>query len=127
MIVRLTCPVCSRDAYNSSVEIFKPCPYCGILFSGKHGTNKRKEARSNREMPFTSSHNGHFFEGSTIDISEGGLCIKVDGRVSLSKGDVLLLSLNGSQVKAQIVWISNDPDTLNNCAGLKVLDGKLDG
>jgi len=126
LIVRLTCPVCSRDAYNSSVEIFKPCPYCGILFSGMHGTNKRKELRARKDVVFTSSHDGQFFEGSTIDISEGGMCIKINGRVSLSKGDVLLLNLNGSRVKAQIVWISDDADTLNSCAGLKLLDGKLE-
>jgi hypothetical protein len=108
------------------VEIFKPCPYCGILFSGKHGTNKRKELRTRKDVPFTSSHNGQFFEGSTLDISEEGMCIKIDGRISLSRGDILLLNLNGSKVSAQIVWISDDPDALNSCAGLKVLDGKLD-
>jgi len=123
LILRLTCPMCNRDAYESSVEAFKPCPYCGILFSGLHGRNKRGEARIKKEIPFVFTNNGQALEALTINISERGLCIKIYGRISFSLGDILKLSVNGANVRARIVWANDNPDSFVTVLGLQSLDG----
>jgi len=125
LILRLTCPTCNRDTYNPSVESFRACPYCGILFSGKHGTNKRKDSRLKKEIPFVFPYKDQFLEASIINISEKGLGIKIYGRIPLSLGDVLNLSVSGSSVKARIMWASDNPDIFITVMGLQVLDGKL--
>jgi hypothetical protein len=124
LILRLTCPVCNRDAYNSSVEFFGPCPYCGILFSGKYGTDKRREVRVQKEIAFGFTYKGRFLRGSTINISEGGLCIKVYGRISISPGEILNLDLGGSIVSARTAWAFHHPDGLITMMGLQMLDAK---
>lgn len=124
MILRLTCPTCNRDAYSSSVETFKPCPYCGILFSGRYGSNKRGDTRVQKEIPFVFSHDGRVVQASTINISEGGLCIKIYGRVSLHPGDILDLSVNDSNVRGRITWAFDNADAFITVLGLQMLDGK---
>jgi hypothetical protein len=125
LILRLTCPGCNKDSYSASVETFKPCPYCGILFSGKYGNEKRREFRIKREIPFTFSYDGRFLEASTLDISERGLCIKIFGQPSLPVGDVMDISIKDRNVKAQVMWVSNNPDTSVAVTGLRVLDGNV--
>lgn len=117
--------MCNRDAYNSSVDVFKPCPYCGILFSGKHGMDRRREARVQKEIPFVLTHKGQFLEASTINISEGGLCVKIHGGIPFSLGDVLNLHLNGSGFRARIAWAYSYPDESTTVMGLQVTDGNF--
>ncbi len=125
MILRLTCPGCNKDSYSASVETFKPCPYCGILFSGKFGTEQRRHFRINTEIPFVFSYKDRLLEASTINISDSGLCVRIFGRPSPPIGDVMDLSLRGSSVKTQVIWASNNPDTSVAVLGLKILDGNI--
>lgn len=125
MILRLTCPGCKKDSYSASVEAFKPCPYCGILFSGKYGTEKRKVRRLKKEVPFIFSYNGQYLEASTLDISEKGLSIKIFGKPSLPVGDIMELNVKDFLVKAQVMWVFNNPDTSMALTGLKILEGNL--
>lgn len=125
LILRLTCPMCNRDAFSSSVEPFRPCPYCGILFSGRYGMNQRRDTRTQKEIPFVFSHDGQFLQASTINISEGGLCIKIYGRISRPIGDILNFSVSGSNLKTRILWSSGNSDTFITVMGLQVLDGRL--
>jgi hypothetical protein len=117
--------MCNRDTYESAVETFKPCPYCGILFSGLHGRNKRGGTRIKKEISFVFPNNGQVLEARTINISERGLCIKIYGRISLSIGDILNLSVNGANVRAQIVWVNDNPDAFVTVLGLQSLEGTL--
>lgn len=125
MILRLTCPGCKKDSYSASVEAFKPCPYCGILFSGKYGTEKRKVRRLKKEIPFIFSYNGQHLEANTLDISEKGLSIKIFGKPSLPVGDIMELNVKDFIVKAQVMWVFNNPDTSMALTGLKILEGNL--
>ncbi len=105
--------------------MFKPCPYCGILFSGRHGGEKRREIRIGNEVPFVFSYNGKLFEASTINISESGLCIKIFGRPPFPVGDIADLNVNGSNVRVQVTWMFNGPDTFAAAVGMKILDGSV--
>jgi hypothetical protein len=102
--------------------MFKPCPYCGILFSGRYGGEKRREARNGNDVPFVFSYHGHLFEASTINCSQNGICIKVHDQSPFPVGDIADLDVNGSNVRVQVRWVANRPDTLAAVVGLKILD-----
>jgi hypothetical protein len=107
------------------VENFKPCPYCGILFSGKYGAEKRDEGRINKEISFILPYKGQNLEASTINFSKKGLSIKIFGKPSLPVGDVMEFSIGSSLVKAQILWFFNTPEVSMAVTGLKILEGSL--
>ena len=125
LILRLTCPGCSKNSYSTSVEKFKPCPYCGILFSGKYGGEKRNQYRTKKELPFVFSHQGQHHEACTMDISDKGLCVKIFGRPSLPIGETVDFNVNEINLKAQVMWFSNNSEMSAALTGLKILDGKL--
>ena len=123
MILRLICPECKKDSYSSSAEAFKACPYCGILFSGKFGKDKRNEARSSADFNIGFSYKGNSLEASTINISRTGLSIKVSGNPELPVGDIMDLKFTDMDMKALIVWVVNAPSAM--LTGLKILNGSL--
>lgn len=125
MILRLTCPGCSKDSYSPSVESFKPCPYCGLLFSGKYGTEKRSDVRQRKEIPFLFSYKGQNLQASTVNLSESGLSVKIFGKPSLPVGDVMELRLGDSVMKAQVLWVFNLHESDVAVTGLKILDGNI--
>ena len=125
MLLRLTCPECEKNSYSISVENFKPCPYCGILFSGKYGAEKRDEGRINKEIPFILPYKGQNLEASTINFSKQGLSIKIFGKPSLPVGDVMEFNIGNSLVKAEILWFFNAPEVSMAVTGLKILEGSL--
>jgi hypothetical protein len=123
LILRLICPECKKDSYSSSVEAFKPCPYCGIVFSGKFGMEKRNEGRSSSDFNIGFSYKGKNLEASTVNISRTGLSIKIAGSHDLPVGDIMDLKLTDTDMKARIVWVVDAPSAL--LTGLKILDGNL--
>jgi hypothetical protein len=128
LILRLVCPECKKDSYSASVESFKPCPYCGILFSGKYGTEKRGVNRDPKEVPVTFSYNGQSLQASTLNFSENGLSLKIFGNAHLPVlpvGDIIELNIGNSLVTAQIVWVFNNPEATTAITGFKILDGNL--
>lgn len=125
MIVRLTCPECRKNSFSAAVEAFKPCPYCGILFSGKYGSEKRIDYRVNREIPLLFSYNGKNLEASTLNVSSTGLSIKIFGRHALPVGDTMDLDVGNSRVKTEIMWTFSDPDTAVAITGLRIIEGNI--
>ncbi len=123
MILRLICPQCNKDSYSASAEIFKPCPYCGILFSGKYGVEKRKEYRIQKEIPVRLSCKEQKFDAQTINLSMKGICVKLPDNPYFLIGDILDLNIQDARIKAQLVWISNKPEVSVIMAGLKVIEG----
>jgi hypothetical protein len=123
LILRLICPECKKDSYSSSADAFKPCPYCGILFSGKFGREKRNEDRSFSDFNIGFSYRGKNLEASTVNISKTGLSIKIAGSPDLPVGDIMDLKLTDTDMKARIVWVVDAPSAL--LTGLKILDGNL--
>jgi hypothetical protein len=127
VILRLTCPKCNEDSYSPSVEVFRPCPYCGLVFSGKYGTERRGKERIKDKTPFIFSYKGQNFEANVSDSSNSGLNLKILGNPSLREGDILELDIGNRHVNAQVTWVSNksedSPDITDSCCvGLKVLD-----
>lgn len=120
-MIRLKCPKCFKDSYTAFVEDFKPCPYCGIPFSGKYGAEKRTEMRIKKEIPFVFSHNERNLNASTVDFSRSGLSIRISDKTSLPVGDVINLDIKDLNVKAQVMWVSNKPDPSITTAGFKML------
>lgn len=122
MILRLTCPTCNKDSYSASVEKFKPCPYCGMLFSGKHGPDKRKHPRMKKEVPSVMLHNSQHLQACTVDLSERGLCVKIFGTPSLRAGETVHLTLPEAQVQAQVVWSAFNPEQSTVVTGLQIVE-----
>jgi hypothetical protein len=123
VILRLTCPICNKDAYESAVEDFSPCPHCGILFSGLHGRDRRGASRIKKEISFVFPNNGESLEARTVNVSERGLCVKIFGKLSLSSGDSLNLHVNGANVQAQTIWAKGNDDGVVTMLGLQLLEG----
>lgn len=122
-MIRIVCPSCNKDSYTSSVETFRPCPYCGNPFSGKYGTEKRFEQRIQKTIPFTFSYKGDNIPAITRNLSENGIGIKISGKPSIPAGDAINLKIGKSNAKAHIIWISYNNDSSK--AGLRILDGSF--
>lgn len=116
-MLRIPCPKCQRNSYTSNVESFSPCSYCGSLFSGKYGLDKRLETRISQEIPFVLSHQGKNFKATTSDFSNKGVGIKIYGDASLAEtGDVLTLTIGDLYIIAKVMWFKKLPD--KSLAGL---------
>ena len=125
MILRLTCPRCNKDSYSASVEKFKPCPYCGVLFSGKYGPEKRGQARLKKEIPSVFTYQNQDIQACTMDVSDNGICLKIFGGPSLPVGDTLDITMNDVSVRAQVRWFSDHREGPVAVTGLKILDGAV--
>lgn len=125
MILRLDCPACKRDSYNAAVNDFRPCPYCGIIFSGKHGVEKRDGVRIKKEFPVALSYKKKILKASTADFSQKGLQIQIFENTSLPVGDTFNFAVKNSLIKAQVIWVKNKTDATATMAGFKILDGKF--
>ena len=125
MLLRLTCPECHRDSYSSSVETSKPCPYCGIIFSGKYGRERRHEERTNKEIAFILAYKGQNLEASTINYSHEGMSIKIFGKATLPVGEIIELNIGNTVLKTQIAWFYSSPEMSLTVSGLKILEGSL--
>jgi len=109
-MLRIPCPKCRKTSYTSDVESFRPCPYCGHIFSGKYGPDKRCETRIEQKIPFTLSYKGHEFEATTVDFSEKGLGIKIFAEAPIAMGDILNPTIEDLPILAKVVWVKNLPD-----------------
>ncbi len=119
-MLRLICPKCRKDSYSAGVESFSPCPYCGFIFSGKYGSDKRREERIKQEIPFGLSYQGQNLEASTVDLSEKGLGIKILGEPPLAGGDLIDFTIRDLYIKARVIWVKKLPD--KSLAGLRRLN-----
>lgn len=109
-MLRLTCPECRKDSYSADVESFGSCPYCGFVFSGKYGAEKREEERIEREIPFVFSYQGQNLKASTFDLSKNGLGIKISGEPPVATGDIIDLFIKDLQIRAKVMWVRKLPD-----------------
>ncbi|MDQ7786227.1 MAG: PilZ domain-containing protein [Thermodesulfovibrionales bacterium] len=125
MILRLTCPECKKDSFSADAEMYKPCPYCGIQFSGRYGSEKRRAYRIHKEIPCSLSHQGEHLHAWTINLSEKGLSIKIDGSRPLMVGDVMHLEVADNPLKAQVMWSFDHPKSNATMSGLRILDGAV--
>ena len=121
-MIRLDCPLCNNDSYTASADTFRPCPYCGTVFSGKYGVEKRKNHRIIREIPFVFSYTGRNISANTKDMSEKGLSVFVFGRPSMQIGDVINLKIGDAHAEARVVWVKKKNDKYTSEVGLDLLN-----
>lgn len=126
MILRIDCPICKKASYSASVIDFRPCPYCGIAFSGKYGIEKRHALRIRKEIPFLFNHKNYRSDATTIDLSTDGISVRISDQVRLPVGEVILLRLRNSDVKAQVRWINSQGYPSNTTTGFKIVEGRPD-
>ncbi len=117
-MLRLICPKCNKDSYSADVESYRPCPYCGYVFSGKYGPDKRSANRMERKIPFVFPYQGQSLKASAVDFSEKGIGIKIFGEPPIAVGDTIDLSIGDLQIKAKVVWVKHKSDESMVMAGL---------
>jgi hypothetical protein len=117
-MLRLICPKCRKNSYSAAVESFGACPYCGSVFSGRYGAEKREERRIEREIPFVFSYQGQNLKASTFDLSKKGLGIKIFSESSVAVGDTIDLFINDLHIRAKVMWTRRLPD--KSMAGVMV-------
>ena len=121
-MLRLVCPKCNRDSYTTSVESFGTCPYCRLVFSAKHGIEKREHERTKREFPFAFSYEGHALKACVMDFSTKGFGINIFGDHSISPGKILDIKIGDLQVVAKVMWVNNRSDESISMMGLSRLN-----
>ncbi len=119
-MIRFTCPKCKKDTYTAKTDTFTPCPYCGCIFSGKFGIEKREERRVKQKIDFFLQHGGRELKASTVDISDSGLGIEIYGEGPFLKDEILELTIGELKLKAMIIWVERLHD--KSIAGLKRLN-----
>jgi len=119
-LIRFTCPKCHEDSYTAKVDVYTPCPYCGCIFSGKYGVEKREEKRIKRKIPFSFRYEGQDLQASTMDFSDRGLGIEIFGVPPFAQDDVIELTIGDLKIKATIIWMERLSNKL--LAGLKRLN-----
>ena len=124
MILRLTCPTCKKDSYSASVETFKPCPYCGIVFSGRFGLERRSEYRIVKDQPLTIMKSDNKIEANVVNVSNNGLRVKIDELASIQKGDIVNVAIDNKYRKAEILWVNIHPLLSSAFAGLQLLQNE---
>jgi hypothetical protein len=124
-VIRLDCPACKKDSYSAAVEPFRPCPYCGVVYSGKHGLEKRDEQRIQREVPFAFSYLDDTIDATTFDVTKKGVGLKFFRSLSILDGDEIDLHINSGFAKAQVRWIKNNKELSITTAGCTILSGSL--
>ncbi len=107
---KLCCPKCGKDSFSADQEFYAPCPYCGHIFSGKHGSDRRKEERTAKKINFSFPHNEQSLKANTKDLSKNGLCIEIFGEPSITSGDDVNLPIGDTWFKARVVWKKTLPD-----------------
>ncbi len=109
MMLRITCPNCGQYSHSTSVESFLPCIFCGKMFSGKHGLEKRKEPREKRQIPFDFIWRGRSIKAQTFDCSEQGLGLEVFRQMSLTVGKMLTFTLEELPREGKVAWVNTLP------------------
>ena len=109
-MLRIPCPKCHNSSYTTYVESFNSCSYCGLMFSGKYGPDRRHETRMEQEIPFSLSYNGQNFKGSTFDYSKNGVGIKISGELPMAVGETLNLKIGGRPIMTKVMWIKKMSD-----------------
>lgn len=102
--------------------MFKPCPYCGILFSGKYGVEKRNEYRTIKDIPVAFSKEGKPLEADVLNCSGKGFGLQIEGSPGITAGDEVDCTVGAANVKAEVRWFSTSTDNTHTFAGLQMKD-----
>jgi uncharacterized Zn finger protein (UPF0148 family) len=103
------CPTCGKISYSADEHGFSPCPYCGFRFSGKYGSDRRREERYKKEVTIVLNYQGQQLEAQSTDFSKEGMGIRVVGETPLSLGETVELSTSDLHIKAKVMWVNKLP------------------
>jgi hypothetical protein len=119
-VPKIFCPKCRKSSYTPDVESSNSCPHCGFEFTAKLPSDRRREPRVERQIPFDFSYQDRNFMASTTDLSDRGVGIEVYGEVSIEEGDILTLTIEDTTIRAKIMWVEKLPNKAR--AGLEKLN-----
>lgn len=105
-MVELLCPNCKKTSYSSDKNYFLPCPYCGVHFSGRYGTERRHAERGKQEAPCVLNYKGQYLEAESFNSSREGIGIKLFAKSPVAPGETLELSTNDLRCKARVIWVN---------------------
>jgi len=109
-MLKLLCPNCRKNSYSSSENYFSLCPYCGVRFSGRYGSDRRHAERVKKETACILNCQGQNLEAESIDFSKEGLGIKIFAKTPVAVGETIELSTGDLQIKAKIMWVNELAD-----------------
>ena len=104
------CPTCGKISYSADEHRFSPCPYCGARFSGKYGSDRRREERYKKETTIVLNYQGQQLEARSMDFSKEGMAIRVLSKTPLGVGEIIELSTSDLHIKAKVMWVNQLPD-----------------
>ena len=104
------CPKCRKNSFSADENYFSACPYCGVRFSGRYGSDRRHEERGKKETYCVLNSQGQNLEAESINFSKEGLGIKIFAKTSVAVGETIELSSSDLQIKAKIMWVNELAD-----------------
>jgi len=96
-----------------------------IFLSNHYETEKRNEVRKTREVPCILICNNRKMKAETVNCSKNGIAIKISDKIKLPVGDTLKFKVKDNTLKGKIKWVDYKSDSSMTCAGLEIIDGKL--
>lgn len=106
-MLRIPYSECEHLSYTKGIEFFNPCIFCGFVFSGKYGPNRRGEPRVKQEIPFSLFYQGQNYEATTSNLSEKGVGIKILGKPPIEVKDILNFIIGDLSIVARVIWVRN--------------------
>ncbi|MBL7048482.1 MAG: PilZ domain-containing protein [Nitrospira sp.] len=103
-MIRLTCLQCKGDSYRLDVDSFGSCPYCGNIFSGSYGSDRRAGNRTASADSLKFIYNGKRHNASVLDISDTGMCLALHDDTYLAKNVLIDLIVDFKCMNARVIW-----------------------
>jgi hypothetical protein len=104
------CPKCRKNSFSADEYYFSACPYCGVRFSGRYGSDRRHAQRVKQETSCVLNCQGQNLEAESIDFSKEGLGIKIFAKTPVAVGETIEVSTSDLRIKAKIVWVNELAD-----------------
>jgi len=101
---------CGKISYSADEHCFSRCPYCGVRFSRKYGSDKRCGERYKKEMTIVLNYQGQKLEARSTDFSKERMGIVIFGESPLGVGETVELSTTTPHIKAKVMWINKLPN-----------------
>ena len=96
-----------------------------IFLSNNFEIEKRNEVRKTKEVPCILICNKKSVKAETVNCSKNGIAIKISDNIKLPVGDTLKFKVKDNTLKGKVKWVDYKSDSSMTCAGLEIIDGKL--
>ena len=97
-----------------------------IFLSNNFEIEKRNEVRKTKEVPCILICNKKSVKAETVNCSKNGIAIKISDNIKLPVGNTLKFKMKDNTLKGKVKWVDYKSDSSMTCAGLEIIDGKLD-